>query len=67
MLDLKAQVVLELRGRSMAELDTIAKDAGVSASMLGHLSRGKYRSSPAYDRLNNILAAAKKHPKQVAA
>lgn len=67
MTDLKTQVVEKLRGRSIAEWDAIAADAGVSPSMVAQLGRGHYKSSPTYDNLTRIAAAVARHPRRKAA
>lgn len=64
MTDLKAEVVAELTGRTIAEWDAIAAAAEVSKSMIAQLGRGKYKSSPTYEKLARISQAIKQHPRQ---
>lgn len=64
MTDLKAEVVKELKGRTIAEWEAIASTADVSPSMIAQLGRGQYKSSPTYDNLTRIAEAIKRHPRQ---
>lgn len=53
--DLLSEVILKLQSRK-GDWKKIAADAGVSYSWLSQLGRGKYRSAPAYVRLQRIAS-----------
>lgn len=66
--DLLQQVQKGLAERTRAELKTIADEVpNVSFSWLSAVARGKYESSPTYDRLQAVRDWLRRNRKKVAA